>query len=169
MNSPPLLRWAKTALTRSRVNVAYTSLTATSGTRSNSLSTLSLLSNYKSGSSDDSGLIRGIPWASTLYANTLIEAPVGDIKSTIFNTVANLTGNGVLVTIDYYQVNNKEEEDSEDISTAGNHVASLMDKASASLSELSIWLISTLKRRKKMMNKHKLRKRRKKLRLKSKK
>mmetsp|Transcript_28082 Transcript_28082/g.44182 ORF Transcript_28082/g.44182 Transcript_28082/m.44182 type:complete len:167 (+) Transcript_28082:165-665(+) len=32
---------------------------------------------------------------------------------------------------------------------------------------LSVWLISTLKRRKKMMNKHKLRKRRKKLRLKT--
>lgn len=37
------------------------------------------------------------------------------------------------------------------------------------LKELSIWLISTLKRRKKKMNKHKLRKRRKLLRLKSKK
>lgn len=34
---------------------------------------------------------------------------------------------------------------------------------------LSLWLISTLKRRKKMMNKHKLRKRRKKLRLKTRK
>lgn len=37
------------------------------------------------------------------------------------------------------------------------------------LSDLSVWLISTLKRRKKMMNKHKLRKRRKKLRLKTRK
>ena len=37
------------------------------------------------------------------------------------------------------------------------------------LLDLSIWLISTLKRRKKMMNKHKLRKRRKKLRLKTRK
>ena len=37
------------------------------------------------------------------------------------------------------------------------------------LSDVSIWLISTLKRRKKMMNKHKLRKRRKKLRLKTRK
>ena len=37
------------------------------------------------------------------------------------------------------------------------------------LLDLSIWLISTLKRRKKMMNKHKLRKRRKRLRLKTRK
>ena len=169
MNSPRLLRWAKTAITQSRVNVTCTSLTAASVTRSNSLSTLSLPSHYKSGSGDDSGLIHGIPCTTTLYENTLREAPVGDIKSTIFNAVANLTENGVLVTIDKYQVNNTEEGDSEEISTAANHLASLMDKASASLAELSIWLISTLKRRKKMMNKHKLRKRRKKLRLKSKK
>jgi hypothetical protein len=41
--------------------------------------------------------------------------------------------------------------------------------SSSPLSDLSVWLISTLKRRKKMMNKHKLRKRRKKLRLKTRK
>ncbi|KAL3784831.1 hypothetical protein ACHAW5_009050 [Stephanodiscus triporus] len=40
---------------------------------------------------------------------------------------------------------------------------------SSTVADLAIWLISTLKRRKKMMNKHKLRKRRKKLRLKTRK
>lgn len=45
----------------------------------------------------------------------------------------------------------------------------MMEGASTLTDNLSIWLISTLKRRKKMMNKHKLRKRRKKLRLKTRK
>jgi hypothetical protein len=45
----------------------------------------------------------------------------------------------------------------------------MMEGGTRQLLDLSIWLISTLKRRKKMMNKHKLRKRRKKLRLKTRK
>ena len=44
-----------------------------------------------------------------------------------------------------------------------------MEEKEEELSSLGLWLISTLKRRKKKMNKHKLQKRRKKLRLKSKK
>ncbi len=44
-----------------------------------------------------------------------------------------------------------------------------VDNGRDHLESLSLWQISTLKRRKKMMNKHKLRKRRKKLRLQSKK
>lgn len=50
-------------------------------------------------------------------------------------------------------------------------ITSIGDDTSSSgiLEDLSTWLISTLKRRKKKMNKHKLQKRRKKLRLKTKK
>lgn len=44
-----------------------------------------------------------------------------------------------------------------------------VDEEEQTLADAAIWRISTLKRRRKMMNKHKLRKRRKKLRLKSKK
>ncbi len=56
-------------------------------------------------------------------------------------------------------------------STTSSTTAALYDEsASASgLDSLAIWQISTLKRRKKMMNKHKLQKRRKKLRLKTRK
>jgi hypothetical protein len=75
------------------------------------------------------------------------------------NILANITGNEVFITTSHIQ-NNVE---------GGSAVTSLVDTAASKLQELSLWLISTLKRRKKMMNKHKLRKRRKKLRLKSKK
>ena len=52
----------------------------------------------------------------------------------------------------------------------GQHISGIGSSSSNNLfEELSTWLISTLKRRKKKMNKHKLRKRRKLLRLKNKK
>jgi hypothetical protein len=63
----------------------------------------------------------------------------------------------------------QEREDAEAVSAS---VTTTIEEALpdfSPLSDLSIWLISTLKRRKKMMNKHKLRKRRKKLRLKTRK
>eukprot|EP00553_Chaetoceros_curvisetus_P004602 CAMPEP_0204619828 /NCGR_PEP_ID=MMETSP0717-20131115/6069_1 /ASSEMBLY_ACC=CAM_ASM_000666 /TAXON_ID=230516 /ORGANISM="Chaetoceros curvisetus" /LENGTH=140 /DNA_ID=CAMNT_0051633901 /DNA_START=110 /DNA_END=535 /DNA_ORIENTATION=+ len=46
-------------------------------------------------------------------------------------------------------------------------IVSGVDTGSSILEDMATWLISTLKRRKKKMNKHKLKKRRKKLRLKS--
>mmetsp|Transcript_17972 Transcript_17972/g.32502 ORF Transcript_17972/g.32502 Transcript_17972/m.32502 type:complete len:182 (-) Transcript_17972:29-574(-) len=61
------------------------------------------------------------------------------------------------------QEGEREEEDSrwEDI------VTQITDESASPSEDLSIWQISTLKRRKKMMNKHKLRKRKKKMRLKT--
>ena len=83
------------------------------------------------------------------------------------NTLSEIVGNGAFITTYQNQsIYCGEELASSSVSTG---VTSLMETAGGKLEELSIWLISTLKRRKKMMNKHKLRKRRKKLRLKSKK
>jgi hypothetical protein len=65
----------------------------------------------------------------------------------------------------------KEREGAEAISSAPETTTMIAETLPdpSPLSDLSVWLISTLKRRKKMMNKHKLRKRRKKLRLKTRK
>mmetsp|Transcript_3024 Transcript_3024/g.6622 ORF Transcript_3024/g.6622 Transcript_3024/m.6622 type:complete len:152 (-) Transcript_3024:163-618(-) len=87
-----------------------------------------------------------------------------NITSYLSKMVANVSGDLTLATMDYAATQMEEEGEWEDISTA------IMESpADDILSELSVWQISTLKRRKKMMNKHKLRKRRKKLRLKTRK
>ena len=72
--------------------------------------------------------------------------------------------------------NNHEQRTVVDVIDDGCVDANVNDNVNANdnendevLKNLSIWFISTLKRRKKKMNKHKLRKRRKLLRLKSKK
>jgi hypothetical protein len=78
-----------------------------------------------------------------------------------------MSGDGALIATNYTQNTLSDASEGGDVVTSG--ISSLMETTASQLEELSIWLISTLKRRKKMMNKHKLRKRRKKLRLKSKK
>ena len=79
----------------------------------------------------------------------------------------NISGDSVLTTVDntMTQIEKKEDGEWEDITAT----TLVMEETASALEELSIWQISTLKRRKKMMNKHKLRKRRKKMRLKTKK
>lgn len=63
----------------------------------------------------------------------------------------------------------EEQEGEWDDVPPGAAAVQLMEEVEELLSELSIWQISTLKRRRKKMNKHKLRKRKKKLRLKTRK
>eukprot|EP00970_Alexandrium_tamarense_P010207 scaffold2048_cov204-Alexandrium_tamarense.AAC.28 len=109
--------------------------------------------------------------------STWMPSIVSDIKSLLSNIASNLSGNGVLITMDSYDVSRSNEktyeEEWEDLPNTSSQIASsLMDTTSTNgdlLSGFSLWQISTLKRRKKMMNKHKLRKRRKKLRLKTRK
>jgi hypothetical protein len=110
-------------------------------------------------------------------SSTWTPSIVSDIKSLLSNFASNLSGNGVLITMDSYDVSRSNEktyeEEWEDLPNTSSQIASsLMDTTSTNgdlLSGFSLWQISTLKRRKKMMNKHKLRKRRKKLRLKTRK
>jgi len=90
-----------------------------------------------------------------------------NIKSSIFNLFANLIGDVTLVLLDQAQ-SRIEEEDWGD-TTSSTDIFVLKEEEAETPLSLSLWLISTLKRRKKMMNKHKLRKRRKKLRLKTRK
>mmetsp|Transcript_9394 Transcript_9394/g.14097 ORF Transcript_9394/g.14097 Transcript_9394/m.14097 type:complete len:111 (-) Transcript_9394:221-553(-) len=88
-----------------------------------------------------------------------------NIQSTICNLVANLSGDATLVSLEQTQSQIEENKLGGD---ASSDLFVLKEEEESPLS-LSVWLISTLKRRKKMMNKHKLRKRRKKLRLKTRK
>ena len=104
---------------------------------------------------------------------------INNITSHISNTMmTNLSGDYTLVTMDSIARNleeEKEEGDWEDIiiSTTAPKTTVMEspqeEESDCLLEELSLWQISTLKRRKKMMNKHKLRKRRKKNRLKTRK
>ena len=82
------------------------------------------------------------------------------ITSYLTNIVATISGGYTLTTIEKAARQLEEQGEWEDI---------LMEtpESESPLSELSIWQISTLKRRRKKMNKHKLRKRRKKMRLKT--
>ena len=126
----------------------------------------------------DSGSVVGSSAQSLLTgSSTWTPSIVSDIKSLLSNFASNLSGNGVLITMDSYDVSRSNEktyeEEWEDLPNTSSQIASsLMDTTSTNgdlLSGFSLWQISTLKRRKKMMNKHKLRKRRKKLRLKTRK
>lgn len=156
MSSSLLLRSA-IAITRNKVKC--TSLAAAS-VHSNSLSSLSLSSYYYHPTiGSKSGHIFGSSPSNGINCHSDALEPTNNIKFSMTNILANITGNGVFITTSHIQ-NNVE---------GGSAVTSLVDTAASKLQELSLWLISTLKRRKKMMNKHKLRKRRKKLRLKSKK
>ena len=103
---------------------------------------------------------------------------INNITSHFSNTMmTNLSGDYTLVTMDSIArklEEEKEEGDWEDIIIATTPRTTIMEspqeeESNCLLEELSLWQISTLKRRKKMMNKHKLRKRRKKNRLKTRK
>ena len=91
--------------------------------------------------------------------------------------MTNLSGDYTLVTMDSIarKLEEGKEGDWEDIiiSTTAPKTTIMEspqeEESNCLLEELSLWQISTLKRRKKMMNKHKLRKRRKKNRLKTRK
>eukprot|EP00573_Skeletonema_grethae_P003357 CAMPEP_0201685738 /NCGR_PEP_ID=MMETSP0578-20130828/428_1 /ASSEMBLY_ACC=CAM_ASM_000663 /TAXON_ID=267565 /ORGANISM="Skeletonema grethea, Strain CCMP 1804" /LENGTH=89 /DNA_ID=CAMNT_0048169691 /DNA_START=260 /DNA_END=529 /DNA_ORIENTATION=- len=86
------------------------------------------------------------------------------MKSSICNLFANLSGD-VTTLVSLHQTQSQIEE--ENYSSSSDLVVMKEELGEESPLSLSVWLISTLKRRKKMMNKHKLRKRRKKLRLKT--
>lgn len=87
-----------------------------------------------------------------------------NMKSSICNLFANLSGD-VTTLVSLHQTQSQIEE--ENYSSSSDLVVMKEELDEESPLSLSVWLISTLKRRKKMMNKHKLRKRRKKLRLKT--
>lgn len=91
-----------------------------------------------------------------------------NIKSSVCNLIANLSGDVTFVSLDQTQ-SQIEEENWGDANELSNLSVLKEDDDEGISQSLSVWLISTLKRRKKMMNKHKLRKRRKKLRLKTRK
>ena len=145
-----------------------------------SLSTLSFnpsLFNYKSNGTQSSyhldvsriSAVQSSPSALTTIPSTLTKT-YKQITSQISNyLIATLSsGDLTLVTIDNIERKIDEIEENvcwEDVSST----PLIMMEESSTLDELSIWQISTLKRRKKMMNKHKLRKRKKKMRLKTRK
>lgn len=112
-------------------------------------------------------LFGGATCVPTLDVNRFGVTEPSNIKLSATKMLANISGNGAFIVTDNVQNSVLDVSQGGDI--AASVVGSFIDSAASKLEELSIWLISTLKRRKKMMNKHKLRKRRKKLRLKSKK
>ena len=125
-----------------------------------SLSTLS----FNSSSIDDMCRNSG-NHTYTPVASTSDSFATNIIQSTICNLVANLSGDATLVSLEQTQ---SQIEENMLVGDASSDLFVLKEEEESPLS-LSVWLISTLKLRKKMMNKHKLRKRRKKLRLKTRK
>ena len=126
-----------------------------------SLSTLS----FNSSSIDDMCRNSG-NHTYTPVASTSDSFATNIIQSTICNLVANLSGDATLVSLEQTQ---SQIEENKLVGDASSDLFVLKEEEEESPLSLSVWLISTLKRRKKMMNKHKLRKRRKKLRLKTRK
>ena len=105
---------------------------------------------------------------SALTASTLTKT-YKQITSQISNyLIATLSRDLTLVTIDNMVRKIDETEENKYWEDASS-TPLIMEEESSLLDELSFWQISTLKRRKKMMNKHKLRKRKKKMRLKTRK
>lgn len=160
------LRTAMSANTRTQVRC--NSLTA-AVSQSNPHSIFNLSSSNYSNTNFNNKLVQNKVAPSLVLAHSCIATvPFAIANALVDNMLSYITGNGVFITA-YRNQNNKyhgEELSSPEVSTG---TISLIDTAAGKLEELSVWLISTLKRRKKMMNKHKLRKRRKKMRLKSKK
>jgi len=97
-----------------------------------------------------------------IFASDNNSFTINNIKSSLCNLIAYLSGDVTLISLDQ-KLSQNEEEMGGDITNL-----SVLEEEETSQS-LSLWLISTLKRRKKMMNKHKLRKRRKKLRMRTRK
>jgi len=93
------------------------------------------------------------------------------VKSSLLKAIAHCSGDITMTTISESMMIEGEYEfqGSEEWEEVMESSSESINNSVEYLESLSIWQISTLKRRKKMMNKHKLRKRRKKLRLQSKK
>ena len=109
-----------------------------------------------------------------LILNTTSSSCINNMKSHFSNTMTSLSGDYTLLTMDSVarKLEEEKEGDWEDIiitTTTPKTTPIMEEESNCLLEELSLWQISTLKRRKKMMNKHKLRKRRKKNRLKTRK
>ena len=123
----------------------------------------------------------GTPWCVNVVSTTQLplilnttSSYINNIKSHFSNTMTNLSGDYTLLTMDSVvrKLEEEKDEDWEDIiitTTTPKTTPIMEEESNCLLEELSLWQISTLKRRKKMMNKHKLRKRRKKNRLKTRK
>lgn len=92
------------------------------------------------------------------------------IQSPLCNIIAKLSGDATsLASLDCSLSHNYNENSWAEDAAALSPFEVEEGEEEETPQSLSLWLISTLKRRKKMMNKHKLRKRRKKLRLKTRK
>lgn len=90
-----------------------------------------------------------------------------NIQSSLCNLFASLSGDATTLVSLHQTQSQIEEENYWGGVTSSSDLVVMKEEEEESPLSLSVWLISTLKRRKKMMNKHKLRKRRKKLRLKT--
>ena len=75
-----------------------------------------------------------------------------NIKSSVCNLIANLSGDVTFVSLDQTQ-SQIEEENWGDANELSNLSVLKEDDDEGISQSLSVWLISTLKRRKKMMNK----------------
>jgi hypothetical protein len=116
---------------------------------------------------------------NTYTPSTVVAAYTASITNTIqsplCNIIAKLSGDATsLASLDCsLSHNNNENSWAEDAAALSPNIPVFEveegEEEEETTQSLSLWLISTLKRRKKMMNKHKLRKRRKKLRLKTRK
>lgn len=117
---------------------------------------------------DDCGIgagQKGAPVALNPASTTSYDCLTSCLRDTM---TAALSRNSAVATVDATAKRLEEKGDWEDISR--DHLLKMTMEGSPSGEfglDLSIWQISTLKRRKKMMNKHKLRKRKKKMRLKT--
>mmetsp|Transcript_13190 Transcript_13190/g.23589 ORF Transcript_13190/g.23589 Transcript_13190/m.23589 type:complete len:163 (-) Transcript_13190:129-617(-) len=133
--------------------------------RKSALSTLSYHpSQFHDGDDDVSSRLRTAPLAKyAVPTTTMYDYITSNLSNMMTTTLYGNSALSMVVDVTVKQSEQDEEEDScwEDI------VTQKTDESSSPLEDLSIWQISTLKRRKKMMNKHKLRKRKKKMRLKT--
>ena len=156
MTFPFILRSAINAVRRNH-QVKLASLNTMADTQLSSFSTTRIITSCNMGNGFE---LSSSSCASNLDLNhpSSVVSPI-NIKTTLAHMIANISRDSALIVTDFTQTSLSETESNE----------SIMNITASKLEELSVWLISTLKRRKKMMNKHKLRKRRKKLRLKSKK
>eukprot|EP00956_Cyclotella_meneghiniana_P006382 scaffold8367_cov91-Cyclotella_meneghiniana.AAC.7 len=162
--STPVLRSAVNVVRRSH-QFKPTWLTTTN-TQTRSVSSLNFCLSKNDG---NDGFMKGMLCTANLDVHSLAisQHPSTEKRPALTDMLLNISGNPVLIATGYTQnaLGGEEFISYNDVSG----VNSLVDMAASKLEELSVWLISTLKRRKKMMNKHKLRKRKKKMRLKTRK
>mmetsp|Transcript_29342 Transcript_29342/g.61869 ORF Transcript_29342/g.61869 Transcript_29342/m.61869 type:complete len:168 (+) Transcript_29342:217-720(+) len=167
MSSHLLLRSAiNTAVAAARCSRHASS--SSSSFRTSALSTLSF---------DSSSFINDAAVESDAISSACNGASSKTLTSYLTNMIIlpTLMGDSALIAVEKYatQLEEKEIEEEGETEKWEDIVTTIMESPTESSLEeqqsLSIWQISTLKRRKKMMNKHKLRKRRKKMRLKTRK